>query len=277
MITKIKKIAEVILVAIIFGFIASASFLVFRELFIVPESTALHNFQGAFMGAFFAFLFVRLGEGLTKIYERRAKNHTALVRLQYNFNDCLNIISDNIYLVDTYFAIFNGYGPNATERKIFGNVLHPAPIEKDLVVSLMNIELINKIYSLHVDLRKLNDSINTINNMIGQTTRSFIEKHIDHQTYATNIDHHKILMNDIKKFSFAAKKDITSAYAATRVLLQDENFLARIIGLFTKKQFTRSQKQKIQEEIKKLESEIEQCESESGSRIEAIQKGTYTE
>lgn len=155
------------------------------------------------------------------------------------------------------------------------NQLHPVPIEQDLVISLTNLELINQIYALHAELRKLNESLDTANRVFAETRRSFIEGHIDHSTYAANINNFKSSMEDLRKFSRAAMKDITSAFAATRVLLKDDDPLSRLIRVFLSKSYTESQRKKIPEEIQKLEGEISKISEESRVRISAIDEETY--
>jgi hypothetical protein len=128
---KLRTIVEISLTAIVFGFVAAISFIVFKPLFTATNSATRDGFQGAFMGALFAFIFVRLGDALTRIYQRLTKNQTALVRLQHHLNDSLNLISDDIYIIDLYLKIFDGYGPDIEEPRIFGNELHALPVDKE--------------------------------------------------------------------------------------------------------------------------------------------------
>lgn len=272
---KIRKIAEVSLAAIIFGFVAAISFIAFKPLFTAANSSTRDGFQGAFMGAVFAFIFVRLGDALTRIYQRLTKNQTALVRLQHHLNDCLNLISDNIYIINLYLKIFDGYGPDVEEPRIFGNELHALPIDKELPLSLTNIEFINELYSLQVEFRKLNDSMATSNRIINQTTAAFIQKHIDHRTYAANISHYRQTMIDIKSFLNASKTDIIKILAAARVQSKEEPFLSRVIQQVLKNEYTKKQRELIAKEIEKLDAEISEIGQQSRAKIQSIQEGLY--
>lgn len=273
---KVRKFIEILLVAIIFGFIASAAFLLFTELFSTTGISARESFYGAFMGAFFAFIFVRISEALTKFYDRMAKNQSALVKLQFYLNDCLSLLGDNVYTIDNYFNIFSNYGSDAPEPKLFGNELHQIPIDNNLVVSLTNIEFINDLYVINTELRKLNDSVNSMNRMLEQTTRAFIEKHIDHKTYAANIEHYKPNMDTLRKFMYAGKKDITKALAVDLVLLRDENFLSRAIRFFMPTKYTNSQREQIPIETKRVEEEIEIYSRKRRERIDAVEEDNYS-
>lgn len=270
-----KKLAEIVAISLTAGFVAASGFAVFSHLFSATGMMARTGFYGAFMGAFFAFLFVRLSDALRKIYDRRAKHHNALVRLQHHFNDCLNIIGDNIYIIDTFFQIFDKYDSDAKERKVFQNELHEVPIDPELVVALANVELVNEIYTIHVELRKLNDSMNTANRIITNVTNSFVSGQINHSTYAANINHCKSSMSDLRKFSIAAKCDVIQACAAVRVLSRDAPFLIRGIRFLMPRRYTRTQRNAIEREKESLEREIDDIARKSRERINAVGEGRY--
>ena len=263
-----KKILSCVLIAIIIGFIASAAFLFFKAIF-GTESAISKDFTAAFMGAFFAFLFLRIGEALTLIYKRHATNRNALVKIQHHLNDCLNLINDNMFIIGTFFSIFKNYS-DQEESRIFSNRLKFIPIEKDLVVDLMNIDMINEIYTLHVDFRKLNDSMETANNMITGASEAFIGKIINHTTYVANIDQLKPRMEDLKKFLHAACKDIIEALASSNLLLKNEPFLSTIIRLTSSKHYSQSHKKALPDEIKRVDRQIEEIGKESDIRIRKI-------
>ena len=271
----IKKIMETILFAIIFGFIASVIFWVFHELFFATNTTVRDNLSGAFMGAFFAFLFIRFGEVLSKIYNRHAINETALIRFEHHFNDCLDRISDNISIIDIFSNLFNGYTPDTTKIRLFGNELHLLIIEKDSLFSLKNIELINDIFTLNIHLRKINDSMDTLNRMMDQTKKAFIEKQIDHATYAIHIESFKPKLEEIRKFLLAVQKDAIDILATIRVLIKDKQFLSRIIIFSMSRHFKKKQTKQIIAEKKKLIDEINSVASTDGIRIDAVRKDNY--
>lgn len=268
LIANLKKTLSYVLLAIIFGFIVTAVFLFFKAIF-GTESAIRKDFTAAFMGAFFAFLFLRLGEALTLIYKRQGTNRNALVKMQHHFNDCLNLINDNMFIIDTFFSIFKNYS-DQEEPRIFSNRLKSIPIEKDLVIDLMNIDIINEIYTLHVDFRKLNDSMEMANNMITGPSEAFIGKIINHTTYVANINHLIPLMQDLKKFLNAASKDIIKAFASSNLLLKNEPLLSTIIRLTGSKHYSKSHKKVLPNEIKRVERQIENIGNESDIRIQKI-------
>ena len=258
-----------VLLAVIFGFIATAAFVFFKALF-GSDTGIRKDLTAAFMGAFFAFLFVRLGEGLHLIYKRKAINRNALVRLQHQYNDCLNVINDNIFIIDTFFSVFAGYNSGQQDQRVFVNRLQMIPIERDLVVDLNNLDFINDIFTLNVDLRKLNDSMDTVNHMIEETREAFIGGRIDHANYVNNIDRQRPQMQELKKFLHAAMDDLVKALASSNLLLEDEPILSTIIRLSSPIHYNSSQRKRLPDEIAKIRKEIEAIGQESDQRIRAI-------
>ena len=49
-----------------------------------------------------------------------------------------------------------------------------------------NLDFINEVFTLHIDVQKLNDSINMANRMIEGVTEAFMEKRIDLENYVEN-------------------------------------------------------------------------------------------
>jgi hypothetical protein len=257
------------LLAIIFGFVATAGFVFFKALF-GSDVGIKKDFTAAFMGAFFAFLFVRLGEGLTLIYKRKAINRNAMVRLQHHFNDCLNVLNDNIFVIDDFLRIFAGYSASQQTQIMFANKFQMIPIEKTLVVDLSNLDFINEMSTLHVDIRKLNDSMDTVNRMIEGPKEAFMNGRITHDIYAANIDNQRPRMAQLKKFLQATMDDIIKALASSNLLLKDKPILSTIMQLSSPIHYSSSHKKRLPDEIEKIGKEIKAVGQESEERIRTI-------
>ena len=70
---QIRNYVYAISLGIVFGFVAYITAQVFHSLWDGTDAKPREMFFGAFVGAVFAFIFVRLGEALTRIYERKAR------------------------------------------------------------------------------------------------------------------------------------------------------------------------------------------------------------
>lgn len=266
-----KKIISVFLLAIIFCFIATFSINIFGKLFFSPANENLVNFEAAFFGAFFAFLFVRIGEGLTRYYNCKSKNYSALVKLQHHLNDCLGLIGDNLYVINSFL---NSIGilkeKEKTPLPIIGDQLDGLPIDKELIFYLSNIDLINDLSSFKLRTRKLNDTMQTFNRVYKQVMDSFVDRKIDDASYRTNVLGMEANIVNVKKFLYASKDETIKLMASIRILLKDEPLLAAIIRNFTKNRYDKTFPFKQKEQIKKIKNEIDEISKESRDRINNI-------
>ena len=268
-----KKIFESSALAIIFGFIAYGTYFTFSGLLSKQTTKFIDNFEGAFLGAFFAFIFVRLGEALTKIYNRHSKNDYVLIVFEHNFNECLSILSDNLYIIDGFIGIIEKLEKHPNEPILYANKLHEIPIDKESLISLTNLELINNIATSNVAVRKLNNSMETIISTYTQTKDAFVSGTISQKTYYYNFVSMKSAFLDLKKYTIASRNEIVELLAATRVLIKEAPLLARIIRKTLKTKYSRNFKAKFGTEMEALKKEIEMVSKESQDRINRIETG----
>lgn len=96
----------------------------------------------AFAGAFFAFLFLRLAEFLSKVYQRQVKHYNSLVILETQLNELGGIIHDNIYLIPFFRNAI-------TSGNIYFSKLRQLPIDRSHYENLHDIDLINDLFSFN--------------------------------------------------------------------------------------------------------------------------------
>lgn len=265
-----RKFTEILFSAIIFGFVAFGTFFVFSELVIKQNTKFIENFQGAFVGAFFAFLFVRMADGLNKIYERHAKNNKALIAFEHQFNDMGGIIYDNIYTLDTFLDFVQKIETNPGFPILFSGSLHEIPINKDVILDLINLDFINDLASYNLRTRKMNDSLLTFNSAYQQIKTSFLEKQSNIATYVHNVLDLKDTAILFKVFLNQLLEDTTVIGAKGRLLNNDVSFFSRIVLLTFKKKYPKNFTQEVDKELRKLKAEIEQVGKESKERIDNI-------
>jgi len=265
----LKTVLEITIIAVVFAFVFGVFVPIFWKIGDNLPIEASTTFVGAFLGAFLSYLFVRIGIALDNIYSRHAKHRTALIKSEHKLNSALNVIADNIFVVDKYIEIFDGYNSNS-EPRVFGNVFHPIPYDESIVIELANVDFINQLFGLHVDFRKLNDSMDTINRMVGKTTDAFVQHHIDHNTYVANIDHNRPQHTEIRQFLEAAAEDTIKTISTARVLCKSETPLSKIIRWTLPANITNKQRKEIKAEISILKSEIDINAQEHKKRIDEI-------
>ena len=263
---RIKNVFLTFFLAIIFAFIFTFGIFIFNKVFFKPDLDYIDKAVGAFMGAFFAFLFIRIGDTFAKIYERQKKHYNALVKLEYICNDYLNIASDNIFIIDD----FNKIAENAFRKDqpiIYMNKLHLFPLDKEIVLSLGNIDLVNEVFTFNTDLNKMNSSIETVNRFYEEIKDAFIQRKVDDQTYKVNVQICIGKLIELKKFLVDLEEKTERILAISRILSKDKLLLTHFIS---KRYFTNKLEKKIPKEIEKLESEIAEVSTKSKKEIQEI-------
>lgn len=264
----IKKIFEIALLAIIFGFVAASVYVFFSSAFQSLGSESFKSFSGAFFGAFFVFLFIRLGEIFTKIYDRKAKHHNSLIRLQHYFNDCLNITGDNVFVADDFLTVFEEGVISRKEPRMFFNMYHDYPIDNELIIGLTNSGFLNEIYTFNIGLKKINETVHASNMSYKEVRTAFIEKNIDIDTYIENVKGEKVRCEQIKKFLLQTKSDIIRLLSISRILSKSKPLLTRLIISTSKSKYPKNMEEQISLESDKLNAEIDKTINDSLEKID---------
>jgi hypothetical protein len=271
---RLKSVLFVIGIAVVSiaaAIAAGSATWVFWDAWKASDMEAFRALVGAFAGAFFAYIFVRFGDGLKKIYDRKEKHHTSLVRLQHYFNDCLNTTSDNIFIADECIKVFDENRLQGNEHPIFMNVFHQYPIDRELVIGLTNVKFVNEVYSLNVGLHKMNDSMATVDRAYAQVREAFVAKHISDADYLLNARRTRQRSIELKAFLLQLKQDLIRLFATSNLLLQDPPFFVRVIRLVTETGYPRDFEITLSREVVKVTGEMEGIGQESAKRIREAQ------
>ena len=260
-----------IVVAIV-AIAATSATWVFWEVWKGTDRDAFRAMMGAFSGAFFAFLFLRLGDGLKRVYERKEKHHTALVRLQHYFNDCLNTTGDNLFIADACVRVFDETRLQTGDRPIFMNQFQQYAIDRELPVGLTNVEFLNEVYTLNVELRKLNDSLATVDRAYAQVRGAFLAKKLELPDYLANARLTRSRSLEMREFLIETKNDLIRLFATSNLLLKDAPFLGIVIRALVKSSYSKDFKERLAEETSRVSLEIDGLAKESSGRIDAIQR-----
>ena len=261
----------VAIVAISAAIAAGSVTWLFWDMWKATDLEAFRAIIGAFSGAFFAYIFVRFGDALKKIYDRKEANHTALVKLQHYFNDCLNITSDNMFIIEDCVGVFTEVRLASDDVPIYMNSFHDYPINRDIVISLTNVDFLNEVYSLNVSLQKMNDSLTTIDRAYSQLRDAFLAKNVDSGTYKTNARQHRERCAEIKAFLLQLKEDLIHLFAISNLLQKNRPFLVRIIQSLVRTTYPKGFDAQLPIEQKRVAAEIEGIAKASAQKIQKIQ------
>ncbi len=259
------------IVSLVVGILAASAVWIFWDAWKAADRDAFRALVGAFAGAFFAYLFVRFADGFKKVYDRKEKNHTSLVRLQHYFNDCLSITSDNLFIADDCVKVFNEQRLRSGELSIYMNVFHPYPIDRELVIGLTNVRFVNEVYSLNVEFSKLNDSLATVDRAYSQVRDAFVAKHVDAAVYILNARRTRERCAELKGYLLQTKQELIRLFAVTNLLLKDPPFLVRVIRSLTQTTYPPDFEVALAPEVLRVTSEMEGIGRASAKRIQEAQ------
>lgn len=266
---ELKRLFYILGLVVIFGVVTlttTSAAWIFWDSWKNSDVEAYRALLGGFVGAFFAYIFVRLGDALNKIYDRKAKNHTSLVRLQHYFNDCLNTTSDNIFIADDCIRIFSESNLNSGSP-VFMNVFHEYPIDNELIVTLTNIDLINELASIRASIIKMNSSLASIDRAYSQIRSAFISQNMPRADYIHNARSTRLRCVEIKPFLEQISEELIRLYAVINILLKRPPFLIWVNGYLTRTSYPKDMTKELLTELPMVQKGIEDNASKSKERI----------
>ncbi|MBC7943771.1 MAG: hypothetical protein H7X91_00555 [Burkholderiales bacterium] len=267
---KILTVFAVFIAVGMGGIAAGSATWLFWNVSKASDLEAFRALLGGFAGAFFAFLFIRLGDWLTRLYQRRATHYNALVRLQYYFNECLVLTGDNIFIADDFFRCFAEESREGEELRIFMNRFIAYPRDIELVISLSNIDYANELYSFNIEIQKTNQSMATVNRSYEQMLEAFVSKNIDASVYQANVHALRIHYVELRKFLLRIKHDLVLLIAKARLLDREAPWLFKVIRALTSTTYGKGFEKRVGVEATKVESEIEAVAKKSRDKIAEV-------
>lgn len=269
-----ERVAAILFVVIL-AFVGVFAVDVFHKLFVKADDRFTESASAAFFGAFLAFVFVRVGDFFKSYSDRTTKNHTALIKLEHALNGLLNTLDDNIFVIETFEGIYKNYTQKATQDHVFvwANRLHPVAKLDELILELLNIDLINELFTLNIHLRKLNESMDTINSAYAEAKDALISGKIDSENYLANVTRiHRDLL-DIKRFISSSVEETTQALAAIRVLARRRPLMGYLLRRLAGHKYGKTFSSKRAAELATLRAEIENIKRESQDRVNNVLGG----
>lgn len=225
----------------------------------------------AFTGAFFAFLFLRLAEFFSKIYERQVRHFNSLIILETQLNELMGIISDNIYLIPFFKT-------SITSGNIYFSKLRFMPVDKSHYGNLHDLELINDLFSYNYQLRKLNDDLESLTDGYSDIKNAYIQHNIQKQDYLINAQISAEMLITLEIFLKDMEKHTIQLMAKVRLMSKrDAPLGTRIARLFIHTSGSKLKKNEIENEVKILRKEIEEIKRSSKMEIDnALKKANLS-
>lgn len=256
---QLSSILLLIIIAFVFVWVVKYFLIVFSGTEAVLADTA-----SAFAGAFFAFFFLRLAQFFSKIHKREVLHYNSVIVLETELNEIGGIIWDNIFVVDSIVDIIS-------RGNVCWNTLHQIPVDKSHLAKLHNIDLINRLYVLFYDIRRMNDDAEMFNNGYMELRTALIQGHIDHPRYIENTQIMIGQLASYKAFLQLVQNKTLRVFAEVRVLAKkDKPYATSLMHFFISHSLTTVSNTDIEAEIPILRKELEENAAESRKEKDAI-------
>lgn len=221
-------------------------------------TTTIYDFiapgVGALAGAFFAFIFLKFAEFLSRIHQRKVKHYNSIVLLEIQLNEIIGRLSDNISAASDFIKII-------TSGKIYFGKLMLIPIDKSHYDNLYDVNLKNDLFSFYYKLRQLNIDIENINVGYTDIKNALIQQNIDDATYLENSKMFSTFLTKLKGHLNEISDSNKYLYSKVRILSKKDLPLStKISRWFIRSSSPKIKKSEIDEEQKKLEDEINNTE-----------------
>jgi len=219
---------------------------------------------GAFAGAFFAFIFLKLSEFLTRVYQRKVKHYNSLVLLETQLNEILGIIYDNISITSSFKKIISS-------GKIYFGKLRLVPIDRSHYDNLLDVTLKNDLFSYNYKLRQLDDDIDNLSGGYTDTKNALLQRNISHEDYLENVKFIDDFLTKLEKYLKNIDEQTVELLVKVRLMSKKDLPLGtKILRLFIRESGSKLKKSDIDIERKKLLNEIEIIGNQSRKEIDDI-------
>ena len=238
-----------------------------------PEITVQNNTSvwpsaiGAFLGAFFAFIFGLVAFYVQRKIERYWKHRNSIVEIEQLLNDHLNNSSANQFLLKGAIETLNKHHMAYT-------LLNQFRIPDDIELKIGNLELLNKYSEYKEPVIKLNHGMTTWQGLNEQLQKNIIANpDIPPPIVHKNMWHISKQGKELNKFLLGLDKDTKRFLAFIRIFMRIDKYIWSIPILKIKhKNITIISKSEVDQELKTLNKEINNITKESKRRISKIMK-----
>ncbi|KKT27380.1 MAG: hypothetical protein UW11_C0001G0002 [Parcubacteria group bacterium GW2011_GWA2_43_9b] len=222
--TKGKDLFQLLLIIIICSFVYFVFLFLFLEIFVGDSTVYSTAAFGSFFGAFFAFLFLRIGDFFIKLYKNKEEHFNGLTLLNRILNKNIFIANNNIF-----FAGLIIVNLQKGEKPI--NTLSKFILVDEVVDKIKNLDFFSDVFSLSINLKEQNDNIEMINDFCKGMKSSSIEENDVEKNYRVRVI--KCLENFEKIYVNLRDREFINILVKNLLLIKKEkSFIIKIIHFF---------------------------------------------
>lgn len=210
------------------------------------------------MGALFASLIGLTGWWFNGLLSRQRKGFDATVRAERLLNGYLDIVYDNQELVKGAIKSF--------QSNVFHIVnFHEYKINEDLHVDFTDINLVNEYFNLNIDLRRHNNSAETVKEWVGRLEQAALSGNAERVNLGEQFKVLCVELSNFLKDIQLLKTRIQRTLCSVRIELNRKKpLIVSLIGT----RYSKNHEKLVLQEMKKLEAEIEMGREKSKKEVD---------
>lgn len=215
---------------------------------------------GAFLGAFFAFIFGLIAYVYDKKRERIVKHKNAVVELEYLLNEHLDYISRNQFLIRGTIEIFKKKHLTFNQFTLFRLI-------PDTELKLADLELINQSFTYRTLIERINSDLRSINKAIELVN----SRDLTGEALERNLKYFSVQLEKIDKILGMTFEKTKSLMGYLRIYMRNTfNKPTIFFWVNYHKEVLAITSINIKREISALEEEIKSSQLESKKEIEEL-------
>ncbi|RJQ29988.1 hypothetical protein C4571_00030 [Candidatus Parcubacteria bacterium] len=265
-----KTIFSYIAYAIIFAFVFVYATFLFQKIFIESSSEYVVGSTSAFMGAFFAFLFVRLGDTFNAFYQRQIKHYNALVKLELYLHNTMYLMEHNDFVANDYKSTFEE-ARNLKKIIINPHEFNLFPVAEELQLELFGKEVINMLLSFTFRLKSVNADLKSTIGFYSDLKQNCISRN-DIGTYLENIKVIEQRSEVIKTYFSGLREEGIKLICETRVQLKRKPVMTSIVFAVMRMEYKPATDSELKKEKEKLLSEQATLKQEGQEKMHDLQE-----
>lgn len=234
------------------------------------SGSRLHALEGAFMGAFFAFLFIRLAEALNRLYERSSANHRAAVRLQHNLNENLSLLHENTGVSRELRSFYGAGSEKAGPVRLALMRFSRLRVDRELLNDLTNVDLLNDLFGLYVQLSKLDSSLEDLNQSYDNARAALFSQTMSYASYLAFVQSTFSSLQKLEAFLGDQVSVVLRQLAGIRVLATRRSPFQRFLEAVSLRKYPRDFEVAVESELEVLHEELEDTKRRSRLRIRHV-------
>jgi len=218
---------------------------------------------GGIVGGLAAFFVSQVNESIKKRRKRWFEHRNALVQLEYLLNEITDIIAANRHIVT---MAIDPITKKDIGLPIVWSEPHPLPYDSSLPTHFLRIEIINKLLSYGVKIRRLNNDIKTICRAYSEMRSGLLRQDLSKDQYLLSLAEFRKGLEYLMKAYDLMDERTQALLARSRATFQRDKLHdnGRFFRMPNLENITADE---IDSELKRLREEIAEVQSRSRNEI----------